>query len=77
MARKKKEADVEQLHDGETVLVFRANKPLDKKQFELLSDLVQQEEEKAGVKIIVVPHSVDLEEVKTEESAKETEEDNG
>jgi hypothetical protein len=61
--RKKKETehDAELVLETNEVLVFKANRPLDEKQFNLLSDLVRNEEEKSGIKIVVAPHSVDVE----------------
>ena len=66
-ARKKKEEEVEVVKETEEVLVLKANKPLDKGQFNLLSELVKEEEEKSGVKIVLIPHSVDVVEEKEEE----------
>lgn len=67
MARKKAEQEeveliqeVEQEFEKETVLVFRAKHPLGEIEFKLLSDLLQSEQEKSGVKIVLAPYSSEL-----------------
>ncbi|MBU5214498.1 hypothetical protein [Heyndrickxia oleronia] len=57
---KEKNEDVELIKETEHVLVFKANRRLNESEFNLLSDLVRQEEKKAGVKIILMPNSVDI-----------------
>lgn len=41
-------------------IIFKANKPLTKDEFELLSDLVKRENEKTGLKIVLMPYSCDI-----------------
>ena len=62
MATKKKEVEKvkEVKEDKETILVFKATRPLDKGEFELLSDMIKHEEKKTGVKIVLMPYSCDL-----------------
>jgi hypothetical protein len=68
MAAKKTKAideveKVKEIEEGkETILVFKANKPLDKGEFKLLSEMIKHEEKKTGVKIVLMPYSCDLEE---------------
>lgn len=57
---KVKEIEVEE--SKETILVFKATRPLDKGEFELLSNMVKHEEEKTGVKIVLMPYSCELDE---------------
>jgi hypothetical protein len=64
MARRKKENKAELVKETEQVLVFKANRPMRETEFKLLSELVRHEEEKNGVKIVLLPHSADLVEVK-------------
>ncbi|GAA0313723.1 hypothetical protein GCM10008967_00260 [Bacillus carboniphilus] len=59
MARKD-EVKANVVKETENLLVFKANRPLDEAQFKLLSKLVREEEEKSGVKIVLVPNSVDI-----------------
>lgn len=61
--RKKKETehDAELVLETKEVLVFKVNRPLDEKSFDLLTNLVRKEEEKSGVQIVVAPYSVDVE----------------
>lgn len=44
----------------EAAIIFKANKPLDKGEFELLSDMVKHESEKTGLKIVLMPFSCDV-----------------
>lgn len=44
------------------VLIFKANRPLTPSEFKTVADLLRREQEEAGVKIILKPFSVDLEE---------------
>lgn len=60
MAKKAVNLDVEVLKETEEQLVVRANKPLKKDEFNLLSDLVKKQEEESGIKIVVLPYSADL-----------------
>ena len=45
---------------AEAAIIFKANKPLDKGEFELLSDMVKHENEKTGLKIVLMPFSCDV-----------------
>lgn len=63
MAAKSKTTKVQEA-TADKVLVVQANKPLTKSEFDLLSDLVKAEQEKTGVKVVLLPHSADLKEVK-------------
>ena len=56
---KVKEIEVEE--SKETILVFKATRPLDKGEFKLLSDMIKHEEKKTGVKIVLMPYSCELE----------------
>ncbi len=47
---------------GEKVLIFKAKKPLTPNEFSTLSDYLKQEQEKTGLKIVLVPFSAELEE---------------
>jgi hypothetical protein len=64
MAKKKSQDKVELVKETDFLLVFKANKPLRESEFKLLSDLVRHEEEKAGVKVVLLPHSADLVNIK-------------
>ena len=44
-----------------TVLVFNAVRPMSPAEFELLSNMVRAEQERAGVAIVCMPYSADLE----------------
>lgn len=70
MTRKAKEKEVKLVKETEQVLVFKAKRPMRETEFKLLSELVRHEEEKAGVKIVLVPYSADLVEVKEVEQDK-------
>lgn len=65
MATKKKK-EVEKVKEvkvkekEEKILVFKATRPLDEGEFELLSDMIKHEEKKTGVKIVLMPYSCDL-----------------
>lgn len=60
MARKKEEVKVEEIKKTEHLLVVKPRVLLDEVQLELLSEVVKKEEERAGVKIVLLPASVDL-----------------
>lgn len=64
-----KKASAEKVIETEEVIIFKANKPLDNLQFELMSNMVKSENEKTGLKIVLMPYSCDLvEPIKTEET---------
>jgi len=44
----------------EKAIVFKATKPLMKEEFELLSDMVKYENEKTGLKIVLMPFSCEI-----------------
>lgn len=44
----------------ESTIVFKATKPLVKEEFELLSDMVKHENEKTGLKIVLMPFSCEI-----------------
>ncbi|MEZ7173598.1 hypothetical protein [Sporosarcina sp. OR05] len=77
MAKKKTDNQAEVISEQEGVVIVKANAPLDKKQFELLSELMRKEEGKSGMKVVVLPYSVDLVEVNVPEqdADKSTDED--
>jgi hypothetical protein len=54
------------------VLVVKATKPLSKSEFELLSNLVKAEEAKTGIKVVLLPYSADLKEVKGDADSSKT-----
>lgn len=45
---------------ADTAIIFKAKRPLDKGEFELLSDMVKHENEKTGLKIVLMPFSCDV-----------------
>ncbi|GKX29016.1 hypothetical protein SH1V18_14960 [Vallitalea longa] len=51
--------DVEVIHEESKTIIVRAKKALNKKQFELLSDMLKSENEKTGHEIILMPYSVE------------------
>lgn len=62
MAAKKAKKPVEQvasLDDGK-ILVFKATKPLTKVQFDLAEKMLRDQEEKVGVKVLLIPFSTEL-----------------
>jgi len=63
MARKKTEAEPagEIKVNGETILLWKANRPLSQAEHEQLSEKLRFEQAKSGVKIVLVPFSVDAE----------------
>lgn len=54
------EQQTEEVKKTEETLVLRARKPLKEREFQLLSDLVKEEQEKTGMKIVLIPHSSEL-----------------
>lgn len=64
MTKKKKETTdtevVEVVKETEEVLVLRATRPLNGTEFNLMSDMVQKEQKKTGVKIVLIPNSSEL-----------------
>lgn len=57
-----KKTEVEKVKETKETIVFKATKPLDEGEFKLLSEMIRHEEEKAGVKIVLMPYSCELEE---------------
>lgn len=41
-------------------IIFKANKALNRTEFNLLSDMVKSEEEKTGLKIVLMPYSCEV-----------------
>lgn len=54
------EAKTEKVKETEDAIIFKANRPLTKSKFEVLSDIVRSEQKKSGKTIILVPYSCDL-----------------
>lgn len=44
----------------EAAIIFKATSPLMKGEFELLSDMVKHENEKTGLKIVLMPYSCEV-----------------
>ncbi len=59
MARRKMEA--EQIASNETIVLWKAKTPLTDTEHEQLSQKLRSEQEQSGVKIVLVPYSVDTE----------------
>jgi len=51
---------------GETVVLWKATKPLSAEEHAIVASMVRSEQEHSGVKIILVPYSVDAEAVQHE-----------
>jgi hypothetical protein len=51
---------VTKVKETDKAIIFKANRPLMKEEFELLSDLVKLEEKKTGLKIILMPYSCEV-----------------
>lgn len=51
--------DVEVIDEEGKTIIVRAKRALNKKQFELLSDMLKLENEKTGHEIILMPYSVE------------------
>lgn len=47
--------------EGETVLLFKVRAPLNEQEHEMLANKVRTEQERSGIKIILVPFSVEAE----------------
>lgn len=66
MAKSKKEkaSNLEALPvlERENVLVFKVTRPVTDTEFVRLEQRLREQEEKAGVKIVLIPHSVKLKE---------------
>lgn len=61
MARKKiVDPDIAEVAEKESVVFFRVKRPLTESEHTLLSDRIRSESEKSGLKIVLVPHSCDL-----------------
>lgn len=52
---------VTKVKETEQAIIFKANRPLMENEFKLLSDLVKHEEEKTGLKIVLMPYSCEVE----------------
>ena len=62
MARKKiANADVEELIEKDGTVFFKAKRPLQESEYKLLSEWIRHEMKKSGLKIVLVPFSVDAE----------------
>lgn len=61
MAEKKTNKRATKVKETSDAIVFKANKPLGKEEFELLSDLIKSEEAKTGLKIVLMPNSCEVE----------------
>ncbi|GIO36884.1 hypothetical protein J41TS12_17450 [Paenibacillus antibioticophila] len=60
MARKTKDADkVVTVQAAVPVVIWKANRPLNEQQHEELARKLQSEQERSGLKVMLVPHSVD------------------
>jgi hypothetical protein len=57
-----KKNDVTEIKETKDAIIFKANKPLTETEFKLLSDLIKSEEEKTGLKIVLMPYSCDYKE---------------
>ncbi|MBS4538212.1 hypothetical protein GOQ27_07040 [Clostridium sp. D2Q-11] len=57
---KKSDKETIKVKEEDKVIVFKANKPLNKEEFELLSDIVKSEHKKSGVKIVLMPYSCEV-----------------
>ena len=64
----KVEKETTVINDSDTTVILRANRALSEVQFDLLSNLVRKEEKKAGVKMVLVPFSVDLDSIEEAKS---------
>lgn len=65
MVKKKAAAskkEVAPVLEQENLLVFKATRPLTDREFELVEKRLRDQEEKSGIKIVLVPHLVDLKE---------------
>jgi hypothetical protein len=61
MARKKIiHPDIEQIAEKEGVVFFKIRRPLTESEHTLLSDRVRFESDRSKIKIVLVPHSCDL-----------------
>jgi hypothetical protein len=54
---------IEQDKKQETILVFKVTRPVTDREFEIIETRLRNQEEKSGVKIVLMPYSVDLKEV--------------
>jgi hypothetical protein len=59
--------DLKEVLRTDDVLVVQAKSQLTRDQFNLLSALVKKEEQESGLKIVVLPHSVEVKELKTDD----------
>ncbi len=57
-------ADITEVKHTDDTIVFKVNKPVSKKRFELIDEMVRSQEKKSGLKIVLMPYSCDLEEPK-------------
>ncbi|WP_308637714.1 hypothetical protein [Paenibacillus silvisoli] len=62
MTRKKKVTEIgEGVRPSEQVLLFKVNAPLNEAEHAILAAKVREEQERSGVKIVLVPYSVTAE----------------
>lgn len=54
------EPKVSKVKETKKLVIFKANKPLTKEEFELMSDMVKSENEKTGLNIVLMPYSCDI-----------------
>lgn len=60
MGRTKKSEGVTKVAEMPSAIVFKANKPLSKVEFNVISDMIKQEQAKTGLEIVLMPFSCDL-----------------
>lgn len=48
------------IKETDTIIFFKANKPLDEGQYDLLDRMVRLQNDRTGLKIVLVPFSADL-----------------
>lgn len=62
MSRKTKDAEqVVTVHAAVPVVIWKAKRPLNEQQHEELARKLQSEQERSGMRVMLVPHSVDAE----------------
>lgn len=53
---------LDQVIDQNKILVYQVNRPVTDRAFEMIEKRLRDQEEKSGVKIVLVPYSVNLKE---------------
>jgi hypothetical protein len=53
---------IEQSIGKQIILVFKVTRPVTDREFEIIETRLRNQEEKSGVKIVLMPYSVDLKE---------------